>query len=178
MRMNDVTTWRGVCVRLTVPVSIAATVAVWGGGAARAADTPDTAQVLEQLHQSNQKEIAAGKMAEKNGKSHEVKDYGKMLQKDHAAADKKVTALAKEEKVNLAGAAPAQEMSGMASDPQFDSKFAEEMVADHKKDIAEVTDARDHTPDPKLKKLLDGLVPTLQKHEDKAQKIVDSEGKK
>jgi putative membrane protein len=169
-----VTIWRGAMVSL----SIGAGVFLLGGGAARAADTPDTAQVLEQLHQANQKEIAAGKMAEKSGKSREVKDYGKMLQKDHAAADKKVTALAKDEKVNLAGASAAADMGSMASDPKFDSKFAEEMLADHKKDLASVTDARDHTPDAKLKKLLDGLVPTLQKHEDTAQKIIDSEDKK
>jgi predicted outer membrane protein len=76
------------------------------------------------------------------------------------------------------GASAAADMGSMASDPKFDSKFAEEMLADHKKDIASVTDARDHTPDAKLKKLLDGLVPTLQKHEDTAQKIIDSEAKK
>jgi len=173
--MNDATMCRGWCGRLAV---LSATLIIGGGGAAWAADTPDTAQVLEELHQSNQKEIAAGKMAEKSGQTREVKDYGKMLRKDHTAADKKVTALAKEEKVNLAGASPAQEMSGMAADPKFDTKFAQEMLEDHKKDLASVTDARDHTPDPKLKKLLDGMVPTLQKHEDTAQKIVDAEAKK
>jgi predicted outer membrane protein len=49
------------------------------------------------------------------------------------------------------------------------------MVDDHKKDIAEVTDARDSTTDPQLKKLLSDVLPTLQKHEDAAQKIVDSQ---
>lgn len=174
MRRNDVTIGRGAMVGL----AFAAGIFVLGQGAVRAADTPDTAQVLEELHQSNQKEIAAGKMAEKSGKSRDVKDYGKMLQKDHASADKKVTALAKDEKINLAGAKPANDMAGMASDPSFDSKFAQEMVQDHKKDIASATDARDHTPDPKLKKLLTDLVPTLQKHEDKAQQIVDEQAKK
>ena len=52
------------------------------------------------------------------------------------------------------------------------------MTQRHKKDIAEVTEARDATPDPKLKKLLTELLPVLQKHEEAAQKIVDTEGKK
>jgi predicted outer membrane protein len=60
----------------------------------------------------------------------------------------------------------------------FDAKFAQEMVDDHKRDIAEVTEARDATVDPKLKKLLTELLPTLQKHEETAQKIVDTETKK
>jgi hypothetical protein len=37
-----------------------------------------------------------------------------------------------------------------------------------------VTSARDATNDEKLKKLLTELVPTLQKHEDTAQKLVDT----
>jgi putative membrane protein len=150
------------------------------GLAARAADTPNTAKVLGDLHESDQKEIAAGKLAQKSGKSREVKDYGKMLEKDHSAADKKLTALAKKEKIDLATATPGDsgDMSGMASDPMFDSKFAHEMLDDHKKAIAAVTDARDNTPDEKLKKLLTDLVPTLQKHEDTAQKIIDAEAKK
>ncbi|HEY6475314.1 MAG TPA: DUF4142 domain-containing protein [Polyangia bacterium] len=174
MRKNDARIWR----RVGVTLSIVVGVFMFGEGTGRANDTPDTAQVLEELHQSNQKEVAAGKMAAKNGKSRQVKDYGKMLEKDHSAADKKVTALAKDEKVTLAGAKADSDMGGMAADPTFDTKFAQEMLDDHKKDIASVTDARDHTPDPKLKKLLSDLMPTLQKHEDTAQKIVDSEAKK
>jgi putative membrane protein len=147
----------------------------------QAAESADTTTVLGKLHKSNQKEIAAGKMAQKSGKSHAVKDYGKMLEKDHGAADKKVAALAKQEKIDLAAATPADsagDMSGMASDPMFDQKFGQEMLDDHKKDIAEVTDARDNTADSKLKKLLTDLLPTLQKHQDTAQKIVDAETKK
>jgi hypothetical protein len=52
------------------------------------------------------------------------------------------------------------------------------MLGDHKKDIADVTDARDTTSDPKLKKLLTDLVPTLQKHEETARKIIDAEASK
>jgi putative membrane protein len=156
-------------------------VLITAGKDTQAADPPDTATVLGKLHKSDQKENAAGKMAQKNGKSHAVKDYGKMLEKDHGAADKKVAALAKQEKIDLAAATPADsagDMSGMASDPMFDQKFGQEMLDDHKKDIAEVTAARDNTADVKLKKLLTDLLPTLKKHEDTAQNIVDAETKK
>ena len=152
------------------------------GGAALAADAPPTAEVLGKLHQSDQKEIEAGKMAERDGQSAQVKDYGKMLVKDHTAADKKVTALAKKEKIELPAAGPAEsreagEMQNMAG-PDFDRRFARDMVDDHKKDVAAVTEARDKTTDPQLKKLLSDLLPTLQKHEDKAQKILDAESGK
>lgn len=168
-------------IRTAVLSGLTVGVLITAGNQSRAADPPDTATVLGKLHKSNQKEIAAGKMAQKSGKSHDVKDYGKMLEKDHSAADKKVSALAKQEKVDLGAATAADsagDMSGMASDPMFDKKFAQDMLDDHKKDIAEVTEARDSTADSKLKKLLTDLLPTLQKHEDTAKKIVDTESKK
>jgi putative membrane protein len=150
-----------------------------GTSAALAADPPPTADVLGKLHQSDQKEIEAGKMARKNGQSKQVQDYGKMLVKDHSDADKKVSALAKQQKVDLAASAPAADPGmNMAAGAFDDSKFARDMLDDHKKDIAEVTEARDNTNDPKLKKLLSDILPTLQKHQEAAQKILDTEGKK
>ena len=142
-------------------------------GLAQAADPPATSEVLGKLHQSNQKEIEMGKMAQKNGTSKEVKDFGKTLVKDHTAADKKVASLAKKEKFDLPAAA-AGEGHEMPAGADFDAKFAQEMLDDHKKDVAEATSARDATNDDKLKKLLTDLVPTLQKHQDAAQKLVDT----
>ena len=143
-------------------------------GLAQAADPPATSEVLGKLHQSNQKEIEMGKMAQKNGTSKEVKDFGKTLVKDHTAADKKVVALAKKEKVELPAPAAGAAHDMPAAGADFDAKFAQEMLDDHKKDVAEATSARDATNDDKLKKLLTDLVPTLQKHQDAAQKLVDT----
>ena len=142
------------------------------GGNALAADPPATAEVLNKLHASDQKEIQAGKTAEKEGQSRQVREYGKMLVKDHTAADKKVTSLAKKEKITLTTPEPgADEMKSMPPARASIDKFARDMVDDHKKDIAEVSEARDSTTDPQLKKLLSDVLPTLQKHEDAAQKI-------
>ncbi len=150
-------------------------------GRARAADV-DTADVLKKLHHSNVREIEMGKLAEKSGKSREVKSFGKMLVQDHTAADKKVTALAKEEKADLGDmSAMKNDMKGdmekMSSSADFDAKFSQSMLDDHKKDIAAAVDAASATKDQKLKKLLDELIPTLRKHEETAQKIVDSHSK-
>lgn len=142
-------------------------------GLARAAD-PDTGEVLGKLHQSNLKEIEMGKVAAKNGHSKDVKAFGKMLIKDHTAADKKVTALAKQEKIELP-AATKEDHSDMAKESDFDKKFASEMLDDHKKDVKEVKTARDDTKDEKLKKLLDDIVPTLEKHQETAQKLADAQ---
>jgi putative membrane protein len=144
-------------------------------GLAAAADPPDTADVLGKLHQSNQKEIEMGKLAQKNGQSKDVKAYGKTLVKDHTTADKKVTSLAKKEKVKLTPASKEDHADMAAKGPDFDKKFTSAMLEDHKKDVAEVKSARDATKDEKLKGLLDDILPTLEKHEETAQKLVDAQ---
>lgn len=144
------------------------------------ADAPASAEVLGKLHHSNQKEIEMGKMAQKSGQSGDIKKFGKTLVKDHSAADKKVMALAKQEKIDLLAATPPAEnhdMDDMPKGTDFDAKFAQDMLDDHKKDVEEVKTARDATTDDKLKKLLTAMLPTLQKHQDTAQKLVDAQKK-
>lgn len=50
--------------------------------------------VLARMHQTHQQEIKMGQLAQRNG-SAKVKSYGARLVKDHTAAEKKVTAVAK-----------------------------------------------------------------------------------
>ena len=156
-------------------VGISLLLGVLSCGVARAAEGPSTAEVLGKVHRSNLQEIEMGKMAQDHGMSKEVKYFGKTLVKDHSSADKKVVALAKDEKINLtavtppAGAQPDQKHTGTA----FDDAFAKKMLADHQKAIAEVTAARDATTDPKLKQLLTNMLPVLNEHESIAQKLVD-----
>ncbi|HTB60819.1 MAG TPA: DUF4142 domain-containing protein [Polyangia bacterium] len=155
-----------------------------GGGLGRAADPPTppspttTAEVLGTLHEADQKEVQAGKIAQKDGKSKAVRDYGQMLVKDHTAADDRVAALAQKENVDLVAATPSpgpNDMGTMATGPDFDKKFAQEMLDDHRKAIAALTAARNSTADPQLRRLLTDMLPTLEKHAAAAQKIVDAE---
>jgi putative membrane protein len=154
----------------------------WAGAAGGADDRPTvkTDEVLMKLHHSNQMEIAAGKLAQEQGQSQDVKRFGKTLVTDHSAADKKVLALAKQEKITLpaAEAMPGEMMDKMkaVSGADFDKTFAAEMLDDHKKDIAEVQSARDGTADAKLKTLLTAMLPVLEKHRDTAQKLTDKLG--
>jgi hypothetical protein len=61
----------------------------------------------------------------------------------------------------------------MGKGAEFDAHFAKMMLVDHKKDIPEVTAARDNTKDESLKELLTVILPTLKKHQAEAEKIVD-----
>jgi putative membrane protein len=155
-------------------------VALMVAGVATAAD--DTAQVLGKLHHANQMEIEMGKLAQEKGQSKDVKNYGKTLVTDHTASDKKVMALAKQEKIDLTAAMPPMKDDNMAMlktavGADFDKAFARAMLDDHTKDVNEAKAARDATTDPKLKSLLTSTIPVLEKHRETAQKLVDSLGK-
>jgi putative membrane protein len=149
-----------------------------GGGTA----TEDTAAVLGKLHHANQMEVEMGKLAQQRGQAQAVKSFGKTLVSDHTAADRKVMAMAKAEKVDLAAHAPAMDEKTenrmdkvkATTGPEFDKAFAKAMLEDHKKDVEDAKAARDRTDDPKLRKLLAATVPVLEKHRDTAQKLVDS----
>jgi putative membrane protein len=151
------------------------------------AGTTDTAGVLAKLHHANQMEVEMGKAAQDKGQSKDVKAFGKTLVTDHSAADKKVMALAKDEKIDLpATMAPMPDDKKMetlktASGADFDKAFSQAMLDDHEKDVGEAKMARDGTTDPKLKKLLTATIPVLEKHRATAKKLVDktaSEAKK
>jgi putative membrane protein len=170
-------------VALSIPAATASAAEAKPAGAMAApAGSADTAAVLGKLHHSNQMEIEMGKLAQKNAESKDVKAFGKTLVQDHTAADKKVTALAKQQKVDLAAAAPAmkpdEKMDKLKTQKgaDFDKAFAAAMLEDHQKDVSEASSARDTTSDPKLKTLLTETVPVLEKHRDTAQKLVTQLG--
>src|SRR5437868_15550104 len=59
------------------------------------------ARIASILHKVNKEEMDAGKLAEKHGTSSDVKEYGRMLIKDHQQADEKLTAMAKKANLDL-----------------------------------------------------------------------------
>lgn len=124
----------------------------------------------------NMMEVEIGKIAQSNGGSAEVKEYGKMLQTDHSAANTKLQSVAEAEHITLPTAmdaehsAHAKEMGAMKG-VDFDKAFIPMMIEDHNKDIAEFKKAADSNPNQKIKDFASMTLPTLQKHLDKANSI-------
>jgi putative membrane protein len=108
---------------------------------AYAADKPSEA-FLKKAIQGNFAEIEMGKLAQQNGQNENVKKFGQMLNDDHSAANQKAIDAAKSmgmtppDGPNAKQKAEYDKMSKM-SGAQFDRDFANHMVADHEKDIAE-----------------------------------------
>jgi len=129
--------------------------------------------VLAKLHRANLEEIAKGRFAQEHGKSLEIKNFGRMLVKDHTATEKKVAALAAQEGVELPALEDGSLLKDVAAGPDFDAKFVETMVEAHRNDVSEAIVARANTADTKLKALLTALIPVLEKHQNTAQTLKD-----
>jgi putative membrane protein len=145
-----------------------------------------SADVLSQLHETDRGEMKVGRLAEKKGSTPEVRTYGKELARDHAAADRKVIGLAKEENLELSPPAgesvdlqkkanhdgAVAEMLANVKGNTFDRDFLEAMQKDHAEDIAKLTDVMNSTNDPKLKSLIAELLPKLKHHQEMAAKLL------
>ena len=120
-------------------------------------------------------EIKLGQLAEKNGGSSGVKDFGKTLVTDHTKAEQQAKATAEQVGVN-APAEPTnsaqQEYDKLAKmkGADFDKEFVSHMVKDHKKDIANFQKQADAKNGP-VSQLAQQQLPTLQKHLQIAQSL-------
>jgi putative membrane protein len=157
-------------------------------------NTPDTdsakapkekltdARLVTLLQHVNKDEIDAGRLAEKNGQSPEIQNFGKKLVADHTRSQNEVGAAAKK-----AGISPGEsaltthdremmkidknkmdELKKM-SGANFDKAFATVMANDHKHMISLLKDGKGDLRSDDLKTLVDNTLPVLEQHKDMAE---------
>lgn len=124
--------------------------------------------------EGNLAEVAMGQLAQQNGNSDGVRNFGQQLVTDHSAANQKAISIAGSMGVtaptepNRKQKADYQKLSKLSGEA-FDRQFAKHMVADHKKDIAEYRkEARANDP---AAGYASETLPTLQKHLELAQSL-------
>jgi len=141
------------------------------------------AELVAALHQVNQFEIDAGKVAQDRATATSVKEYGEKLERDHKAADDKLTEYASNKKISLDSvpASVSQKMQDMRtkldglrkeSGAVFDRQFTQTMKMGHDDAIKMIDDSRAGVGDPRLKTLLGSLEPTLHAHRQIAENIL------
>ena len=140
---------------------------------ALAADNPSQT-FLKKAIEGNYAEIQMGKLAQQNGKSDGVKQFGQMLSDDHAAANQKAMDAAKSMGVpppdgpNAKEKADYDKMAKLTGE-RFDRDFAKYMVTDHEKDLADYKkEAKQADAAGEYAK---GEIDVLQKHFDTAKSL-------
>jgi len=124
-------------------------------------------------------EVKLGELAQTNGASSAVKEFGKNMVKDHGKANEELIAMAKTKNISLPMALSddnQKKVDDMATKKgkDFDKAYASFMVDDHKEDIDDFEEAAKDAKDPDVKAWAAGKVPTLQHHLEMAEALKKS----
>jgi len=123
-------------------------------------------------------EVELGKLANEKGQLKEVKEFGEHMVKQHSMANEELKALAMKKKITIPDsldmdAKKTKEELMKLKGREFDKKYMNGMVDDHKKDISEFENAANNAKDPEIKAFAEKALPMLREHLQMAQ-IADS----
>lgn len=140
---------------------------------------------LNRLHSINQKEIAAGKLAQQKGQSDQIRKFGQDLVRDHTDADLKVENTAHQQGIQLgglSGLSMAKAEQGVeymrlktVNTSNFDQTFVKEMYDGHKDAVQFAESAMNRLPQnsPTIS-LVKELLPKLKEHQNMALRLLHS----
>lgn len=162
-------------------LSLMATFAVAADKAGNQVAKDDRNFIMEAA-QGGMMEVQMGKLAQQNGQSDAVKQFGKRLEDDHAKANQELTGIAHK----LGVTPPAQldkkhqgkvdKMSKVKAQ-DFDRQFAKAMVDDHQHDVKAFRKQADKAKNAELKQFASQTLPTLEEHLKMAQDLAANTGK-
>jgi putative membrane protein len=114
-------------------------------------------------------EVDMGKLAQQKAANDQVKQFGSHMAEDHVKANNELKQIASSKGLALPTELDATHKSKMAkleklSGAQFDHAYMSEMVADHKKDVAEFRKQSTSGKDSDLKAFAAKTLPTLEDH--------------
>ncbi len=119
-------------------------------------------------------EVELGKMAAEKGSSDAVKQFGQRMADDHGKASEELKQFAQQKGLTLpADLDPKhkqlRDRLAKLNGVEFDKAYANEMVKDHKKDVADFRREAKGAKDPDLKAWVGKTLPTLEEHLKQAQ---------
>jgi len=114
-------------------------------------------------------EVNMGKMALEKGSSDQVKQFGARMVEDHSKANDELKQIASSKGITLPTDLDAKHKAKMdkmqkLSGAQFDRAYMDDMVADHKQDVAEFKKEASSGKDSDVKAFAAKTLPTLEDH--------------
>ena len=136
---------------------------------------------MREAAQGGMAEVQLGQLAARQAANADVKNFGQRMVDDHSKANDELNQLAKSEDVTLPTtvdkkATATQQHLAKLSGADFDRAYMEEMVKDHKKDVAAFEHEAAQAQDPDVKQWAAKTLPTLKEHLDLAQKTAEKVG--
>ena len=124
-------------------------------------------------------EVQLGQLAQQQGGSEAVKQFGERMVTDHQAANQKLQSIAQGLNVQMPTTLSKhdqKELDKLQSlhGEAFDKAYARAMRSDHRKDIREFEHEAKHGKDSDVKQFADSTLPTLKEHLAAAEKLTTS----
>lgn len=121
-------------------------------------------------------EVSMGKLAESHAQSADVKAFGQKMVQDHSAANDKLKAAAEQEHIQLPARPSSKDqrtINHLSSlhGAAFDKAYAQTMLKDHRKDIAEFEQEAQQGGSSPVQSFAQATLPTLQEHLQMAQQL-------
>jgi putative membrane protein len=152
-------------------------------GSAKGSVSSADQRFMDKAAQGGMAEVELGQLAEQNGQSQEVKNFGKRMVTDHSKANDQLKQLASQKDVTLPTDLDAKDQAtkerlSKLQGAAFDKAYMKDMVMDHKKDVAEFKKESMSASDSGVKSWAGETLPTLESHLQEAEKIAPTvEGK-
>jgi putative membrane protein len=121
-------------------------------------------------------EVELGKLATEKASNPEVKNFAQRMVQDHSKANEELKEVASKEGVTLPDHLNAKDKAlkerlSKLNGPAFDRAYMENMVKDHKKDVAEFNRESTNGKDNDVKQFAGKTLPTLKEHLKQAESI-------
>ncbi|NDP22937.1 MAG: DUF4142 domain-containing protein [Paludibacter sp.] len=129
------------------------------------------AEFLVSAAEINLVEIELGQLAQTRSTTVEVKELGKMMETDHSKASSDLKSLAETKQISIpttltdAGMSAKKDLMD-ADAKDFDKKYVDKMVSDHKDAISKFEDASTDANDVDIRNWAASMVPVLRQHLD------------
>jgi len=131
---------------------------------------------VQKAAQGGLAEVQLGQMAQEKASSDAVKQFGARMVHDHADANKKLEQIAQRDGIPVPKTLDAKDQMlkqhlEKLSGPAFDRAYMQNMVKDHKQDVAEFEHEANSGKNADVKQFAADTVPTLKSHLQQAEQI-------
>ena len=139
------------------------------GGASQARAAPQDAKFMENMAQAHLAEIEAGKLALTKAQSGTVRQFGQLMIEEHSAMLNEAGRLATAKGMPVPTSPDVKHQAAikkleLASGPNFDRSYMQEMVKDHAETLELLKQASTQAVDPQLRAHVEKVMPHVQQH--------------
>lgn len=145
-------------------------------GSSAAALSKSDKTFMHKAAQGGLAEVQLGQLAQQQGGSDAVKEFGQRMVTDHQAANEKLQSIAQAQNVELPTTLSKRDQEKLTKlqslhGAAFDKAYVSDMRRDHKTDIKEFEHEAKHGKDAQIKQFADSTLPTLKEHLAMAEKL-------